>query len=191
MCFFYSCHHVLAALNPGALVSVRLLSTRPFALQCYYNNVILCFYMFVCFCVQHSRVDGWVGVISQIQFVFSYENLSGQAWGNASKTRFKPRVANCFATECSKALTPKILFSVKCFGVLFEIDLLVNTCIFSPRFGCVGRLIFWTWQFLVCIFLFFTLEKTAIRRQNVYLQTWNTNSKWWLFSIISYNIADR
>jgi hypothetical protein len=35
MCFFYPCHRVLADLTPGALDSVRSLSTRLFALQCH------------------------------------------------------------------------------------------------------------------------------------------------------------
>jgi hypothetical protein len=33
-CFFYPCHRALAAFTPGDLVSLRSLSTRPFALQC-------------------------------------------------------------------------------------------------------------------------------------------------------------
>ncbi len=42
--FFYPCHRVLADLTPGALVSVRSLSTRPFGFAMLLDSYVL----FVC-----------------------------------------------------------------------------------------------------------------------------------------------
>jgi hypothetical protein len=62
---------------------------------------------------------------------------------------FKPPVANCFDTDYSKVVTPRVLFFVIC-DVYFEIDLIkiyfkgghfINHALLYPLFlGCVVRL---------------------------------------------------
>jgi hypothetical protein len=57
------------------------------------------------------------------------------------RTWFKPPVAICFATDRSKAVTPRVLTFVNCLWRLFWNWLLYNHAVFSSLFfGCVGRL---------------------------------------------------
>jgi hypothetical protein len=53
-------HRVIADLTPGALV---------FEYPPFYLLMLLMFFMFVCFCMKHYLVDGWVGVISPRQYM--------------------------------------------------------------------------------------------------------------------------
>jgi hypothetical protein len=48
---------------------------------------------------------------------------------------------HCFATDRSKAVTPRVLILVNCFGVCFEIGHFINHALsYSLLLGCVGRL---------------------------------------------------
>jgi hypothetical protein len=53
MCFFYPCHRVLADLTPGALVSVRSLSTRPFC----FAMPLASYVLYVCVLL-HATLSG-------------------------------------------------------------------------------------------------------------------------------------
>jgi hypothetical protein len=78
------------------------------------------------------------------------------------RTSFKPPMANCFATDRSKVVTPRVVIFVV-FGVLFEIDILINPrSVFLSTFWLHGEVVFSVWRFQICLFHF---------RIN-FLQTW-------------------
>jgi hypothetical protein len=57
-------------------------------------------------------------------------------------TRFKPPVANCFAIDRSKAVTPKVIICVVC-GLFFEFDIPITHALFPTLlFDFVERLCF-------------------------------------------------
>jgi hypothetical protein len=96
--------------------------------------------MFECFCIQHCRADGWVGVISprQLLLVCSYEKLLGQVWGWCTlEYGLNPPVANCLPFQGSNPSGSHF----RCLWRLFWNWLLSNHAFFSSLlFGYVGSL---------------------------------------------------
>jgi hypothetical protein len=71
------------------------------------------------------------------------------------RTWFKPTVANCFATDRSKAVTPQVFSFVNCLWCLFWNWSFYYPCSLSLYFLAVwGGCVFWMWPFLICIFHF-------------------------------------
>ena len=141
MCFFYPCHRVLADLTPGALVSVRSLSTRPFGFAMLLDSYVL----YVCMLLHTTLLSWWVGwsyfTKTTCACLLIWEPVGASVRLVHPRTWFKPPVAICFATDRSKAVTPRVLTFVNCLWRLFWNWLLYNHAVFSSLlFGCVGRL---------------------------------------------------
>jgi hypothetical protein len=78
--------------------------------------------------------------LAQLVLVCWYENLLGQVWGWCIlEPGLRPHVTNCFATDRSKTVAPRVLTFVNCLWCLFWNWLFYNHALFSSlRFGCLG-----------------------------------------------------
>ena len=94
----------------------------------------------------HATLSSWsVGwsyfTKTTCAFLFIWEHDGASLRLVHPRTWFKPPVANCFATDRSNAVTPRVLTFVNCLWRLFWNWLLYNHAVFSSLlFGCVGRL---------------------------------------------------
>jgi hypothetical protein len=101
------------------------------------------FHMFVYFCMQHCSANVLVGVISprQLVLLLIWKPVDGSVRLVHPRTWFKPPVSNCFATDRSKAVTPRVLTFDNCLWRIFFNWLLYNHALFSSLlFGWVRRL---------------------------------------------------
>ena len=132
---------ILLILTPDALVSVRSLSTRPFGFAMLLASYVLYTCMFL-----HATLLSWcVGwsyfTKTTCTCLLIREPVGASVRLVHPRIWFKPPVANCFASDRSKAVTPRVLTFVNCLWCLFWNWLLYNHAVFSSLlFGCVGRL---------------------------------------------------
>jgi hypothetical protein len=111
MCFFYSCHRVLANLTPGALVSIRSF-TGPFGFAMLFASYVL----YVCVILHATSLSRWVGwsyfIKTTCTCLLICEPFGASVRLVQSRTWFKPSMANCFATDGSKVVTPRVLLKL-------------------------------------------------------------------------------
>ncbi len=116
--------------------------------------------LYVCVLL-HATLSGWsVGwsyfTKTTCACLFKREPVGASVRLVHPRTWFKPPVANCFATDRSKAVTSRVLFFVNCLWCPFEINILYAHALFpSLIFAAWGGCVFWVWRFLICIFHFF------------------------------------
>jgi hypothetical protein len=90
--------------------------------------------------------------------LFIWEHVGASVRLVHPRTWFKHLVANYFATDCSKAVTPRVLFFVNFLWCLIW-NWYSYTCkhMFSFPLHFIaawGGCVFWVWWFLICIFHF-------------------------------------
>ena len=103
--------------------------------------------LYVCVLL-HATLSGWsVGwsyfTKTTCACLFIREPVGASVRLVHPRTWFKPPVANCFATDRSKAVTPRVLFFVNCLWCPFEINILIYTCSLSlSSFSLRGEAVF-------------------------------------------------
>ncbi len=103
--------------------------------------------LYVCVLL-HATLSGWsVGwsyfTKTTCACLFIREPVGASVRLVHPRTWFKPPVANCFATDRSKAVTPRVLFFVNCLWCPFEIIIIIYTCSLSlSSFSLRGEAVF-------------------------------------------------
>ena len=106
-------------------------------------NAIKFLFLYVCMLLHATLLSWWVGwsyfTKTTCACLLIWEPVGASVRLVHPRTWFKPPVAICFATDRSKAVTPRVLTFVNCLWRHFETD--YNHAVFSSLlFGCVGRL---------------------------------------------------
>ncbi len=103
--------------------------------------------LYVCVLL-HATLSGWsVGwsyfTKTTCACLFIREPVGASVRLVHPRTWLKPPVANCFATDRSKAVTPRVLFFVNCLWCPFEIIIIIYTCSLSlSSFSLRGEAVF-------------------------------------------------
>jgi hypothetical protein len=97
----------------------------------YFTLLLAAYVLYVCVLLPATLTSWWVGwsylTKTTCICLFVWEPDGASVRSVHPRIRFKPPVANCFATDRFKAVAQKILFFAVC-CILFEIGILINLC---------------------------------------------------------------